>query len=79
MELVDNWMHLKTDGTFESNDGNLKKNEYGKWTYQSDEKRLFIDGEGEHADSEWTLLIRNDTLFFHSTSDNSYLIAKKMN
>lgn len=78
IDLIDNWMHLKSNGTFESYDGILKKNEIGKWTYQSEEKRLFIDGEGEETDSEWTLLIKNDTLFFHSTSDNSYLIAKKI-
>jgi hypothetical protein len=79
IDLIENWMHLKSNGTFESYDGSLKKNESGKWTYQVEEKRLFIDSEGEKADSEWTLSIKNDTLFFHSTSDNFYLVAKKIN
>ncbi len=78
MDLNDNWMHLKSNGTFESYDGNLKKNESGQWRYQSEAKRLFIDGEGENAESEWALSLKNDTLFFRSTSDNVYLIAKKM-
>lgn len=78
VELVENWMHLKSNGTFESYDGTLKKSESGKWTYQFKGKKLFIDGEGEEGDSEWILSTRNDTLFFHSTSDNLYLIAKKI-
>jgi len=78
IDLFENWIHLKSNGIFESYDGNLKKNENGKWTYQFGEKRLFIDGEGERADSEWILSIKNDTLFFHSASDNLYLIAKKV-
>jgi len=78
VDLIENWMHLKSNGTFESYDGNLKKNESGKWAYHFKEKRLFLDGDGEKADSEWTLSIKNDTLFFHSTSDNLYLIVKKM-
>jgi len=77
-DLIENWMHLKSDGTFESYDGKLKKNESGKWTYQLDEKRLFIDSEGETGDSQWNLSMKNDTLIFHSTSDNLYLIAKKI-
>ncbi|MEM7552111.1 MAG: hypothetical protein AAF363_20675 [Bacteroidota bacterium] len=78
IDLIDNWIRLNSNGTFESYDRDLKKNETGKWTYQSEEKRLFIDGEGEETDSEWTLSIKEDTLFFHSTSNNSYLIAKKV-
>ena len=78
VDLIDNWMHLKSNGTFESYDGNLKKSESGTWTYQFREQRLFINGEGENADSEWTLSTKNDTLFFHATSDNLYLIAKKI-
>ncbi len=78
IDLTENWIYLKNNGTFESYDGNLKKNEIGKWTYQLKEKRLFLDGEGENADSEWILSMQNDTLFFHSTSDNSYLIAQKI-
>lgn len=70
-------MHLKSDGTFESHDGNSEMNEIGKWTYMAEEKRIFIDGEGEETDSEWTLLTKNDTLFFQSTQDDSYLVAKK--
>ena len=78
IDLIENWMHLKSNGTFESYDGNLKRSESGKWRYQFKEKRLFIDGVGEKTDSEWTLSTKNDTLFFHSTSDNLYLIAKKI-
>ncbi|GAA4276554.1 lipocalin-like domain-containing protein [Aquimarina mytili] len=78
IDLVENWMHLKNNGTFESYDGALKKKESGTWRYQLDEKRLFIDGEGEEADSEWILSIKNDTLFFHSASDDVYLIAKEI-
>ena len=68
----------KNNGTFESYDGDLKKTESGKWTYQLDGKRLFIDGEGETGDSQWNLTMKNDTLIFHSKSDNLYLIAKKV-
>jgi len=78
VDLIENWMHLKRNGTFKSYDGSVKKSESGKWTYQFKENRLFIDGEGEKADSEWNLSIKNDTLFFHSTSDNLYLVAKKI-
>ncbi len=77
INLIDNWIQLKKDRTFESYDGSLKKSERGKWTYRSDEKRLFIVGNGATANSEWILSIKNDTLFFYSTTDNSYLIAKK--
>lgn len=63
IDLIENWMHLKSNGTFESYDGNLIRSESGKWNYQFREKRLFIDGEGEKADSEWTLSTKNDTLF----------------
>ena len=76
VDLVENWMHLKSDGTFESYDGELDKKESGKWTYQPKEKLLYIDGQGEE-DSEWILSVENDTLFFHSKSDNLYLIAMK--
>ena len=78
IDLIENWIHLKSNGTFQSYDGNLKKSERGKWTYLFDEKRLFIDGEGETGDSHWNLSMKNDTLIFHSTSDNLYLIAKKL-
>lgn len=75
--LIENWIHLKGNGTFESYDGDLEKSEHGKWRYSFKEKRLFIDAEGENADSNWRLSSRNDTLFFHSTTNNLYLIAKK--
>ncbi len=78
VDLIDNWMHLKSNGTFESYDGDLKKHEKGRWTYQLDEKRLFIDGEGDTGDSQWDLSIKNDTLLFHSITNNLYLIAKKL-
>lgn len=78
IDLIENWMHLKSNGTFNSYDGTLKKNETGKWTYQLKEKILLIDGEGEEGDSEWILSTKNDTLFFHSTSNNLFLIAKKI-
>ena len=79
IDIPENWIHLKSDGTFESYDGTLKKNESGKWTYQFKEKKLFIDDdEGEDKDSKWALSMKNDTLIFHSTSENLYLIAKKM-
>ena len=79
IDLIENWMHLKDNGTFESYDGTLKKTENGKWVYKFNEKKLLIDGEGKEGDSEWILSTRNDTLFFHSTTDNLYLIAKKIN
>ena len=40
VELVENWIHIKSDGTFESYDGNLKKNESGTWTYQFERKKI---------------------------------------
>ena len=79
VDLIDNWMHLKSNGTFESYDGTLKKSENGRWTYNLKEKTLFVDGAGEGSDSEWILSTANDTLFFHSTSGNLYLIATKIN
>ncbi|MGK0446886.1 MAG: hypothetical protein ACJA2M_000655 [Polaribacter sp.] len=78
VDLMENWMHLKKNGTFESYDGELKKVEYGKWEYQSKDKKLFIDGVGEDGDSQWSLSLRNDTLIFQSTSDNLYLISKRL-
>ena len=75
INLIENWIHLKNNGTFESYDGNLKKSESGKWAYQFKEKKLFLDSE---EDSQWTLSMKNDTLIFYSTSDNLYLIAIKM-
>ncbi|NNF35794.1 MAG: hypothetical protein HKN68_16920 [Saprospiraceae bacterium] len=77
IDLDDNWMHLKEGGIFESYDGALKKNESGKWTYQTADKILFIEGEGEEGDSEWMISMQSDTLFFHSTSSALYLIAMK--
>jgi len=78
IDLIDNWMHLKSNGTFESYDGELKKIERGKWTYQPEEKILFIDGVGKEGDSYWSLSIKNDTLIFKSTSDNLYLISTRI-
>ncbi len=78
-DLIENWMHLKSNGTFDSYDGTLKKGESGKWTYKLEEKTILIDGEGNEGDSQWILSTSNDTLFFHSTSSNLYLIAKKIN
>ena len=77
-DLIENWMHLKSNGTFESYDGNSNKSENGTWTYQLKVKRLLIDGEGETGDSQWNLTMKNDTLIFHSTSDNLRLIAIKI-
>ncbi len=71
-------MLLKSNGTFDSYDGSLKKNGNGKWTYDSNKKILAIDSDGDEGDSEWVLSTSNDTLFFHSTSANLYLIAKKI-
>lgn len=78
IDLMENWMHLKSNGTFESYDGELKKIAHGKWKYQSKEKNLFIDGIGKDIDSDWSLSIKNDTLVFQSTSKNLYLISKKI-
>lgn len=78
IDLKENWMHLKNNGTFESYDGELKKIEQGKWKYQSKGKKLFIDGVGENDDSHWSLSMRNDTLIFQSISDNLYLISKRI-
>lgn len=78
IDLMENWMHLKSNGTFESYDGELKKIEHGKWEYESIEKKLFIDGTGDEGDSHWRLSLRNDTLIFESTSDKLYLISKKI-
>lgn len=78
MALDDNWIALKGDGTFESYDGALKKKELGNWTYDHRSKKLSIDGTGKANDSEWTLTMKQDTLFFHATSSKVYLIAKKI-
>lgn len=78
IDLIENWMHLKNDGTFESYDGDLKKMEYGTWNYTPKDKRLFIDAKGETGDSHWNLSIKNDTLIFKSTTDNLYLVSKKI-
>jgi hypothetical protein len=78
IDLMENWIHLKSNGTFESYDGGIKKIEHGKWEYQPRGKKLFIDGTGDEGDSQWSLSIKNDTLIFQSTSDNLYLISKKI-
>ena len=79
VDLIENWMHLKPNGTYDSYDKTSKKSESGKWTYKPKEQTLLIDGEGEEGDSQWTLTTKNDTLYFHSTSSNLYLIATKIN
>lgn len=76
-DLIENWMHIKSDGTFHSYDGVLGKKESGRWTYTSIEKKISIDGEGEEGDSQWFLIKSNDTLIFRSTTTQMYLIAKK--
>ena len=78
IDLEDNWILLHKDGTFQSYDGAINKEEVGHWMYDHKSKRLVIDGNGETADSEWTLTIKQDTLFFHATSGNMYLIGKKV-
>jgi hypothetical protein len=78
IDLIENWMHFKNNGTFESYDGELKKIEHGKWKYQSNGKKLFIDAAGEDDDSHWSLSMRNDTLIFQSISDNLHLISKRI-
>ena len=78
IDLAENWIHLRSDGTFESYDGVLDKIEMGKWVYQHKEKQLFIDGQEKDGDSYWHLSIKKDTLIFQSTSDKLYLVAKKM-
>ena len=79
LELEDNWMHLKADGTFESYDGAISKKETGIWIFHPKHKSLIIDGSSEKEDdSEWMLSVRNDTLFFSSKMDDIYLIAKRM-
>ena len=78
IELTENWMHLKSNGIFESYDGGLKKNESGTWSYQLENKILAIDGEGKAGDSQWKLSMKNDTLIFQATADDLYLTAVKM-
>lgn len=78
IDLVENWIHLKSDGTFESYDGELKKIEHGQWKYQFKERKLFIEGTGLDSDSQWNLFKKNDTLIFQSTSYDMYLISKKI-
>lgn len=75
IDLLDNWIHLKSNGSFESYDGELKKKEHGKWDYLPKEKKLLIDSEEA---SEWNLSMKQDTLFFHATSDDIYLISKRL-
>jgi hypothetical protein len=77
-DLVENWINLKNNGTFESYDGEFKKQENGKWLYSSEDKVLLIDGEGEEGDSEWILNFKNDSLVFHSKSNSMYLISKRI-
>ena len=79
IDLNDNWMHLKSDGTFNSYDGDSDKKEKGKWTYSVSEKVLYIDGDLSNSDdSEWIMSFKNDTLFFSAKKDKLFLIAKKM-
>ena len=77
ISLQENWIHLMPNGSFESFDGALNKKEYGNWIYESKSKNLFIDGAGEKNDSEWQLEFKKDTLFFRSTSNDSYLVSLK--
>jgi hypothetical protein len=79
IKLNDNWMDLKSDGTFSSYDGNSNKKENGKWVYSEKEKVLSIDdASGNNDDSEWILLIKADTLIFTAKKGNLYLIAKRI-
>lgn len=75
--LQENWIHLKPNGTFESYDGYLKKNEKGTWKYESKNKKLFIDAPGDKNDSDWRIELKNDTLYFQSIIDDSYLVSIK--
>lgn len=77
--LSENWMHLKNDHTFESYDGDIKKVETGTWEYYPHKKRLHIYGEGDEGDSQWRLSVKKDTLFFHSLTEDLFLIATQIN
>ncbi len=79
IDLVDNWIMLNSDGSFESYDGALKKKEVGNWSYIPKSKKLIIDGAGDTADSVWTLTRKQDSLFFHGIPGKVYLIGKKVN
>ena len=48
-ELKENWMHLKSNGTFTSYDGELNKTESGFWKYDNKTNELLIDGEATFA------------------------------
>ena len=75
IQLADNWMHLKGDLTFVSYDGMEQKEEVGFWSYTPDDNILIIDGAGDDDDSQWTLSMNQDTLFFHATSEDLLLMA----
>ncbi len=78
--LNDNWIHIKSDGTFTGYDGESNTNENGKWTYKINEKVLYLDdASGDSMNSKWILSFKNDTLFFKNKKNNSYLISKKVN
>ena len=75
MDLHENWIHLKEDGTFSSYDGEAKKSETGKWLFDNSSNELFIDGEGDSEDSYWLLSLKNYTLIFRSVNGSMYLNA----
>jgi len=78
IRLIDNWIHLKVDGTFTSYDGELEKKENGNWHYENKTGELIIDGNEDSEDSRWYLQTKNDTLIFKSNNKTTYLYAVKI-
>ncbi|MDF1697581.1 MAG: hypothetical protein P1U56_17180 [Saprospiraceae bacterium] len=74
--IKETWMQLKSDGSFESYDGELGKHEKGKWKYKKASNTLIINGsDGEN--SHWNLSLENDTLYFNSIEIDMYLTSIK--
>ena len=77
-ELKENWIQLKSNGTFTSYDGELNKTESGFWKHDNKTNDLLIDDEEDAGDSSWNLEMRNDSLIFKSTIDSTYLISTRL-
>ena len=75
ISLQENRMHLKSDGTFSSYDGEQKKSENGRWSYEQQTRTLFIYGESDSEDSAWILSFTGGTLILQSTDSAIYLKA----
>ena len=70
--LNDNWIHIKSDGTFTGYDGESNTNENGKWTYKINEKVLYLDdASGEGASPQD--IIENTKIVITSSLRSSFV------